>query len=344
MKKLAFALLILGIGLLGLSGCQRDSGSDAQTINMVISPYQDLAMIVNAGPLGLEQKYGTKLKIRTIPWQDTLPSLISAEGGVDLGFASLSEFLAKEPNLNRGTKDPLLFVFPAYVFKGGAFVTFRKDLGPIWADGRFQEGPMRAFLASRIGLSKNTLYQMLVYRFARDAGIAASGLTILDLPFDDALLAAQNGDLDVAAVGLPQLTEAVKRGATVLFNMEDIGFADITGFAARRSVLDKKGPAITSVIRMWFDSVAYVMGDIDTNSAVSLDYLAKNAATRYTHDEYKRALGFEYFPTSIAEARQSMIDPKGKYYYEPIYRAVVDFLVQEGAADKVPPPQFLDLY
>lgn len=75
-------------------------------------------MMVNIHPLGLDKKYGTSVKIDTISWQDTLPTLASASGDVDIGFASLAEFLAKEENLNKGSSDPLLFIYPAYVFKG----------------------------------------------------------------------------------------------------------------------------------------------------------------------------------------------------------------------------------
>lgn len=327
-----------------LVSCSGRDAKETSTINLVISPYQDLAMIVNAGPLGLEEKYRLTLNIRTIPWQDTLPSLVSARGDVDLGFASLSEFLAKEQNLNRGSNDPLRFIFPVYVFKGGAFITFRTDMPAIFKDGGFDENAMRRFLAARIGLSKNTLYQMLIYRFASQYGVATDDTKIVDLPFDDALLAAQNGDLDVAAVGLPQLAEAEKRGATVLFNMDDIGFADLTGFATRQSVLDKKRPAIEAVIRMWFDSVSHVFQNIDQNSKTSLQYLEKNAATRYTLEEYKRALSYEFFPRTIAQARSTMLDKGGKYYYEPMYRAVAQFLVKEKLVAAAPEkPKFLDL-
>jgi hypothetical protein len=153
-------------------------------------------MMVNIHPLHLDQKYGTSVDIKTIPWENTLPALASASGDVDLGFASLAEFLAKEENLNKGTTDPLIFIFPAYVFRGGAFITFRSDMAPILRDNRYDTAALRQFLSSRIGLSKNTTYQMLVLRFAHQIDFPRDKLRIVDISFDDGLLAAEKGALD----------------------------------------------------------------------------------------------------------------------------------------------------
>mgnify|MGYP001559444134 CR=1 FL=1 len=331
--------VVIATLLSAMIGCTRKQKED---ITLVISPYQDLAMVVNIHPLGLDRKYGTTVKIKTIPWQDTLPTLASVAGDVDIGFASLTEFLAKEENLNKGSNDPLLFIFPTYVFKGGAFVTFRKDMKPIFQNNAFDDNALKQFLQSRIGLSKNTLYQMLVYQFARKSGMATSKINIVDIPFDEGLFAAQKGDLDVAAVGLTQLTEALKRGGRVLFNMDDIGFADITGFVCKKSVLEKKRRHIENLIAMWFDATAHVMANLDRNSQHSLDYLRRNAATRYTIDEYKRALSQEYFPITLEQANRDMIASDGRYSYQKTYEAAADFLVGEGVVGKRPSkPEFI---
>lgn len=333
--------LILLVLICLTAACSKTTKED---ITLAISPYQDLAMMVNLHPLELDRKYGTSVKIKTIPWMDTLPVLASVADDIDIGFASLVEFLAKQENLNKGTTDPLLFIFPAYVFKGGAFVTFREDTQPIYQNNAFNEVELKRFLQSRIGLSKNTLYQMIVYQFASMIDMPPDKVNITDIPFNEGLLAAQKGDLDVAAVGLTQLTEALKRGGKVLFNMDEIGFADITGFVCKKSTLDRKRRHIENIIKMWFDSTSYVMNDLDVNSAHSLDYLRNNSATRYTIEEYKRALSQEYFPITISQATDDMIDMNGRYSYHKIYEAAANFLVGEGIVSNRPPkPEFISV-
>ena len=96
---------------------------------------------------------------------------------------------------------------------------------------------------------------------------------------NDALLAASGHSIDVAAAGLTQVTEATRRGGRVVLKMDDAGFADLTGFICRQSVLRSRESDIKNLVRMWFDSVAHVASDIDRNSSASLDYLRKNSAT-----------------------------------------------------------------
>lgn len=305
-------------------------------IRLIISPYQDLAMIINLKQLELENKYGTQVKISTVPWQDTYAMLASASGDVDIAFAGLTDFLSKEENINKGSTDPIVFIFPLYVFKGGAFVTFKNDISPIYSNGKRNEEAMQTFLQSKMGLSKNTLYQMLVYRFANESKISPKSLRIVDINFDDALLAAQHGDIDVCAVGLTQLAEAKKRGAKVVFEMDEIGFADITGFMCKKSTLENKRQHIENLTRMWFDCTAYVMADIDNNSKHSLEYLRKNAATKFSLEEYKMALSQEFFPLTANQAIEEMVLPHSKYSIQNIYNITADFITEEDATKKRP--------
>ncbi len=60
--------------------------------------------------------------------------------------------------------------------------------------------------------------------------------------------------------------------------MDDLGYADITGFVCKKSTFENHKEDIVSVIKIWFDSVRYVLSDIDTNSKNSLDYLNPNYA------------------------------------------------------------------
>lgn len=289
---------------------QKDELSD---IRILISPYQDLAMLVNIKPLKLEEKYNTSVDIKTIPWEETYTTILSAIDGADMAFASLADFMIKAENLNKDTKDPLKFIYPAYIFKGGAFVTFKRDIPAITRESLKSSKALQDFLALELGLPKNTLYQMILFYLADLADIPFSKIKYTDVSFDTGLLGAQAKHLDATAVGLTQLTEAKKQGGKVVLDMNTLGFADITGFIVKQSTLDTKGDHIRNVIKMWFDSVNHVMSDIDQNSADSLAYLEKNAATKYALETYKAALSQEYFPKSLGELQREILSDQGKY-------------------------------
>ena len=189
-------------------------------ITVLISPYQDLAMLTNIEHLGLEKKYGTSVEIITIPWEETYPTLLSASKTADMGFASYADFLTKRANLNKGSDDPLLFISPAYIFKGGSFITFKDN--PVVIDKQSLDNPqkLKAFLGQRLGFPKSTLYQMIVYYIARKAGVKPDDVKFTDVGFDAGLLGAKAGDLDVTAVGLTQLTEALRDQGDSCFRYE----------------------------------------------------------------------------------------------------------------------------
>ena len=338
MRQNRIVLILLAVAALSaLFYWFSQPAKEDRQVRMVISPYQDLAMMVNVKPLRLDEKYGFDLQLKTIPWEQTLPTIASVAGDVDVGFASLSEFLAKQENLNASSADPVEFFFPAYVFRGGAFVTFTPNPQPLFNAGALDNDRVQAFLRQKIALSRNTLYQVLVYQLAKNLNIPTKQLSIVDVGFDEGMLAAQKGDVAYAAVGLTQLTEATKRGASTVLKMDDIGFADITGFVAKRSTIQKKRALIEGVVRAWFDATAHVMSNVDQNASVSLDYLAKNAATKYTLDEYKRALSQEHFPTSLSQARADMLEPSGRYSMDRIYDFNANFLVDERIIKARPP-------
>ncbi len=333
--------LFLFIFAILLTGCSKKENK-VNALNLLISPYQDLAMIVNVKPLKLEEKYKMKLNITTVPWQNIMPLLSGVNSEFNVGFASYGEYLTKYHNINRDAKDKLVFVYPVYIFKGGAFITFDKSIPQLYKDGEIDRDALKVFLSKKIGLQKKTIYEMLVFKLAKQGGMDKKDLNIYDVPMSDALLAAQHGDIDIAAVGLTQLTEALKRGAKLLLIMDDLGFSDITGLVCKESYLKNHKENVINLINMWYDCVNYVFSDIDNNSKYSLEYLRKNASTKYTLEGYKKALSHEYFPLSYEETYNNIIREGSKYDYKRLYRDMTDFLVEEKIVPERPPlPGFI---
>jgi ABC-type nitrate/sulfonate/bicarbonate transport system substrate-binding protein len=335
---LVFAAAVAGAALFFIYSTAK---SDA--IRLGISPYQDLAMIVNAEPLGLDKKYGTRLELVTMAWEDILPAVASAGRAIDMGFGGYIEYITKYENINAGSSDPILFLYPAYAFKGGTFITYNKEVPKLdratLEDHRSEA--VRRWLGFRIGAQRGSVYEMMLFHLASTHGIDFGNVNVVDTPLDQGFLAAEQGSLDIATAGLTQLTEAERRGAQAVLTMDDLGFADLTGFIVKKSVYEVRRKDVENVVRMWFDSVAYVFADIDRNSKNSLAYLDRNASTRYTLQEYKKALGQEYFPTTLAEAKAQLIDPSGRFSAELIGHAAVQYLVQKGTIKRpVPLPQF----
>jgi ABC-type nitrate/sulfonate/bicarbonate transport system substrate-binding protein len=214
MKQITRLTLAVAVAtILLLSSC---NWSTKDKLTVAISPYQDIAMIVNIENLELEKKYNTEVDLQTMNWEDILPAIASSGKTVDIGFGSLVEYLTKANNINKDTKDPLLFIYPAYIYKGGGFITFIQNI-PIINSTNFNDTSIvKSFLQNKIGAQKNSLYEMLLFNLARKNNVPYKDLKIFDTPMNDGLLATQNGSLDISSAGLTQITEALKNNGRVV--------------------------------------------------------------------------------------------------------------------------------
>jgi len=293
-------------------------------------------MIENATPLGLPKKYDVQISIQTLAWENILPTIASAQVSTQIGFGSYAEYLTKEAQLNPPGSDPVVFIYPAYIYRGGAFVSFNAAVPILTPEALNNPVLVKRFLSYRIGVQKGSIYEMMIYSLAAKVGVDPKSLHLVDTPLNSALLAAEQGSLDIAEAGLTQNAETVKRGGKTVLSMDDMGFADITGFICKRSVLDQHPAEVQAAIHMWFDSVNYVMTDLDKNSAASLSYLNANAATKYTLDQYKQALSQEYFPRNTSEAASQILSPEGKFSYQRIGESMTSYLVATGKVRTAP--------
>lgn len=339
-RNLAFAAL--GVIVAAAVAFSFWPSSRSNALRVGLAPYQDLAMIVNIKNLGLEKKYGTEVDLVTLAWEEILPSVATLGRGLDVGFGSYAEYLTKFENLNEGAADPVLFIYPLYVFKGGAFVTFRPDVPTLKPEDLTNKEMVSGLLKRRIGAQKSSIYEMMIFTLASRNGIDASAIQLIDTPLDQGFIAAQQGSLDLASAGLTQITEAERRNGRIVFAMGDLKFADFTGFIVKKSVYEARQKDIKNLIRMWFDSVNYVYDDLDKNSAASLSYLNSQASTRYTLEEYKRALSQEYLPRSLAEASREFVEDSGRFPFRAIRSAMIAYLLQRGVLKKAPTvPDFI---
>jgi ABC-type nitrate/sulfonate/bicarbonate transport system substrate-binding protein len=339
------AILLLSTLLCACSNQVAHEGEELskshEPLRMAISPYQDTAFLVNAKELGLEKKYGTKLELLTLPWEEILPAIASAGNTVDVSYASLTTYLTKSENLNKQTDDPVLFIYPLLVFKGNGFVTFNPTVPELTHENIKNQTLVKKFLAFKIGAPKSSMGQMLLYMLAQKAALKFADIPITDITMNDGLLAAENGSLDIAAAGVPQRTEAIRRHGRVVLSADTFGVGDIIGLVCKESVYKKRQKDIDSLIKMHFDCEKYVLSDIDHHSDTMLAYLRAKASTKYTLPEFKQALTYQYFPLSVKEVEESMVSSVGKYSIGKQTAMVNQYLVDIGtikSALSVPKP------
>jgi hypothetical protein len=343
-KTLRATLIVTVILIIGLLAffLLKSKKIENEPLVMALSPYQDLAMIVNIDNLGLEEKYGVYVELRTMAWEEILTSVASAGKTVDVGFGSLVEYITQENNLNKGDDNDILFLYPAYIYKGGGFVSIDKSIPVLSKENIKNRQLVKEFLGKRIGAQKNSIYEMMIFSLANRNSVDFKSLKMFDITLGDGIYALENKSLDLTQAGLTQKNEIINRGGQINLAIEDLGFADITGFICKKNTYIAKKEQIEALIKMWYDCVAYVMADLDNNSKQSMEYLRKNASTQYNIEQYKEALSQEYFPLNIVEVEKEILSDTGIFSYKQISEDVANYLYSTGITKQKPKiPQFI---
>jgi ABC-type nitrate/sulfonate/bicarbonate transport system substrate-binding protein len=333
--------LCLSLSVFTTTGCSRkssdtlsgqaNSNAEHMPLKMAISPYQEIAMLVNEKPLGLEKKYDLNLELITMPWEEQLPAVASAGPTVDVGFASLSDYLAKADRINSRQDDPVLYLFPSWTFHGGGFISFNAGVPKLDSKNINDKQTVEKFLGYKFGAQKFSPYHMLLWKLAKQVGMKLSSVNIVDTTLNEGLLATENGSLDMAGVGLTQRTEAVKRHGRVVLTMDTVHLMDPSGFICKKSVYLKRKREIDALIHIWYDCTNYVLSDLDHHSDYTLDYLKKNSSTHYSLSEFKEALAQEYVPKSIAEAKERVGTGTSEFSIASAAKQINEYLVETGA-------------
>lgn len=329
------------LGMCGISACNRATTTNsptptAPTLKVGIAPYQDMAMLMNVKPLGLDKKYGIDLQLPSMAWQDLTPAVASATSSVDVVFASLTQFITQEHSLNANSSDPIVFFYPAYVFKGGAFVSFNKRLPTLTKEDLNDINKIKKFLGFRFAAQKTSSYEMLLSELARKAGLKLKDVKLTDMGAEDGLLAAVNGAVDATSAGLTQKNEAIKQGGRVVLEMSELGQVDIAGFIAKRSTIQQKQNEILAFLKIWPEASAYTLSDINNNAKYPLEFLRQKSSTQYTSDEFTNALSQEILPLTIDDLRQKVLLPGSPYDYRRVVQTTVAYYLETGQLKEPP--------
>lgn len=349
-KVSAFAiLLVAAIVTMLVTACRQEAPlvpaqpvqKPRPTLKVGIAPYQDMAMLMNVKPLHLDEKYGTNLQLVSMAWQDLTPAVASATPSVDVAFASLIQFISQEKALNAGSSDPIVFFYPAYVFRGGAFVTLKKQMPVLTRADLNDRKKVEQFLRYRFAAQKTSSYEMLLSGLARKVGKTLKDVKVVDMGSEDGLLAAVNGSVDATSAGLTQKNEVVRQGGRVVLEMADMGQVDIAGFIARRSTLRAKRTEIEAFVKMWTASCDYTLGDLATKAEYPLAYLRQNSSTRYTAEEFASALSQELLPRSLDDMRVNVLQPGAPYDYRAVMETTTAYYLETG--DLKAPPNNIEM-
>lgn len=324
-------VVILAIIVVAVRQGENTASTGARPLKVAIAPYQDMALLMNANRDVIQKKHNLDVEYTTVAWEDLTPTIASAGESVDLAFANLTEFVTNERNINKNTSDPLVFIYPAYIFLGGSFVSMNPNMPVLTKADLDNPTKLKEFLKYKFAAEPKSQFEQMLFVVAQKAGVDFKTVKITHIGAADGLLAAMNGSVDATSAGLTQRNEAIEKGGRVVLDSVDVNSYTIAGFVTKQSTLDKKQSEIEDFMKVWYNSIAYVFEDADNRAAEPIKYLDQTSSTKYTVETFKRALAQEVFPKSISEVNEMILNKGAKYDY----KAFTDSLISFELANKI---------
>jgi ABC-type nitrate/sulfonate/bicarbonate transport system substrate-binding protein len=329
-------IVVLAIVLIAVRQQGSSSATGDRTLKVAIAPYQDMALLMNKERENIEKKHDLKVEYTTLAWEDLTPTIASAGATVDIAFANITEFVTNERNINKNTEDPLVFIYPAYVFLGGSIVSLNPKMPVITQADLTNQAKLKEFLKFKFAAPEKSQFEQMLYVVAQKAGVDFKTVNVTHIGMAEGLLATINGSIDASGAGLTQRNEAIEKGGKVVLDSADVNSFTIAGFVTKKSTLEAKRAEIEDFMKIWTDSIDYVFTDIDNRAAEPIAYLDAQSSTNYTVESFKNALAQEVFARNIGEVKTLMLDPGSKWDFVALQKSLTEFELANGIITEAP--------
>jgi NitT/TauT family transport system substrate-binding protein len=183
---------------------------------------------------------------------------------------------------------------------------------PLWDDGTVKS--VADLKGRRVAInSKGSAVEYWFYAALATGGLTPNDVDVVVLPFADAIVAMQNGAIDGALIGEPDVTRAELEGTIVRLSEDFVNDIQVTAVYFKTAFLNENRAAMERFL------AAYLKGARDLEGAGYRDPANVAILAKYTKTPAEL----------IAVARTPYHDPDGRVHVED-FQKLQEFFVQQG--------------
>jgi len=317
------AFIAISVGCTGFFlACRPTAPSPQTTLTKVrfgISPFQDtLVPIVGQGKNWYIDE-GLDVEFSFLGWTEVMEAL--SAGHVDVAVNNIYAVVADHPQ-----NPNLIYYYGFNPFDRGAALMIRPDGRMKTIDQIMKEYPDRATAIRMTALqlknktvitTGNSDMEQSVMAAARKAGLVPQkDFKIIDLDPDNGLAAFIRGEGDAYLGGVPQRTEAEKRGMLEMLTGLDLGPPPINGLVTTKQYAEAHQDELLRILHVWFKTVNYIDSNLDDGASIIVKQMRANGSD-FTNEDFKKYWNnYESYPSSPQEVQQLILDPNGKNYWK----------------------------
>lgn len=341
-RKLISLLLICVVLLIALYAAKsflpQDNSEALPSVRIAVTPYQDTTLMLYGIERGFFKEEGITLEVKDTTWNEQIEFVVG--GGSDIAMATLDEIVAKDKNLTMANRK-LAYFLPAWLFEGIIFAG-RDDLQS-YSELReqFNESEAkRKFVAQlkgkKIAVPEGGVYEQAIRKFIASADEDPETFSFVNAQLEAGINGLNDHDVAIAAAGIVERPEALRRGYKIALDSVDLDLIVITGFFCKHSFYKEHPELLSKFIKGWYRSVSAALENPKENYAVVSTYIDRRGAKAPTFEDMTTALKFQRIPESSSEAWDMFLDPKSPIHWEKSWDAAVENLADTEKGDQVP--------
>ena len=248
--------------------------------------------------------------------------------------------IAKSKSLHAVGK-PIVYLMPAWIFDGMIFVS-RTDIRA-YGDLRNEHGKERAaqlFLdqlrGKTIALPEGSAYEQAFRAFAASAGYDPKSFSIVNTKLEVGINGLNDPSVGLAAAGIVERLEAMRRGYRIALQPEDLGTLVLTGFVCRRDSYEQHPDIVARFMCGWYESLGGALGDMEDNYRIVRAYIDGRGGTAPSREDMETALHYQRFAHDPQQAQAMFLDSSSPTFWRISWDAAVRNLQQTGREGDAP--------
>lgn len=336
-------ILVFAVMALALVGCSQSgnagstSKKDLETVNLALSPFQDVYSIHVGIEKGFFEEEGIKLNIQETDWAGGNDLL--GGGKVELATAGDSDIVLQNSN---GVDTTL--AFPIFYFAGAALMfdsdkydwkTYDEFLAETNDDKEAMRLTLEQAKGTKVGLNTSVSEYTSFISMLNHAGLDSKDYEIIDMSQEDLPPALLSGSIDIMISGIPQRLAVQKEGYETLIDQTTLPHTiSHNGFAAHREWLKDNPELSAKLLRAFFKTLNFIEENPDDSFPIIVDRM-KKVGTEISVEQLENVWNkMEFFPSGVEFYNNEVLNPDGDFYWKDRFEAVVEIMETEGKIGK----------
>lgn len=333
-------LILIGIKLIKQGQAEQSTApglSNVRRLRVTMPPYPDTCLFLYGKDKGIFRKNGIDIEPMDCNWNDQIE--FTAGGGTDIAMATVDELAVKSKNLHRINK-PVVYFLPAWLFTGLTFVSHPDlqsldELRQKYPENEARKQFLKQLKDKIIAVPEGGCYDQALRRFICNAGEKPENFKFVNTQIETGINGLSDKSVSIAAVGVFEYPEALRRGYKIALRSSDFDSVTITGFICTKEFYDQNKEILTDFARCWYETLPAVLAHRPETYSIMKKYLDQRGTQFTSLRDFNESLTNNLFPMNASTSYSMFSHSNKRTSWKKSWDNAMSNLKDTGKGDQV---------